>query len=66
MTKIDQIVEILTGDDQVLLEDAAEEIRQATVADILTDLAEFAAAADATERPGLLAAIQIIKSNYGA
>lgn len=66
MTTAQRIAEMLTGDDVLLVEELEAETRQATIADVLTDLAEFAKDATATEKAGLLAAIEIIKSNYGA
>ena len=55
-TKIERI--------QDLLSQVEEDTRKAAVKDILIDLAEFAKDADAATRPGLLEAIQMIRSNY--
>lgn len=56
MTKIERIRDLLEG--------VEADIRTATIKDILVDLRDFAKDASAAEKPGYLAAIQVIESNY--
>jgi hypothetical protein len=56
MTKIEKI--------QNLLGDVEADVRKATIEDILIDLRDFAKDASDDEKPGYLAAIQVIEANY--
>lgn len=56
MTKIEKI--------QNLLEDVEQDIFKSVIKDILADLRDVVNVANAEEKPGLQAAIEVIESNY--
>lgn len=58
MTKIEKIQDLLDGVEQ--------DIRKATVRDILIELADFAKSCPTEERAGFKAAIEVIKNNFSA